>query len=239
LAASADGITVRNDTGVSEGSEISVYYDPLIAKLITHAGTRDAATAAQADALDAFTIDGIRHNVPFLAAVMQHKRWRAGKLSTAFIAEEYPQGFRPVAPEGETLHVMAAVAAAIDHVLGERKRRISGQRPGQTVVRESARVVRLGEREVELSIAREGPVHVPQNMISHPEARPRPLEPGEPRRATAKECDSGADHPSRPAHDSASRPPSRVMRGRLRRNLALSIGSGVSGGERFDVDGIS
>jgi propionyl-CoA carboxylase alpha chain len=156
VAASADGITVRNDTGVSEGSEISVYYDPLIAKLVTHAPTRDAAIAAQADALDAFTIDGIRHNVPFLAALMQHKRWQAGKLSTAFIVEEYPKGFHPVVPEGETLHVMAAVAAAIDHVLGERKRRISGQRAGQTVVRESARVVRLGEREVELTIAREG-----------------------------------------------------------------------------------
>jgi propionyl-CoA carboxylase alpha subunit len=155
-AESADGLTVRNDTGVIEGSEISVYYDPLLAKLITHAPTRDAAIAAQADALDAFTIDGIRHNVPFLAAVMQHKRWQAGKLSTAFIAEEYPKGFHPVVPEGETLHVMAAVAAAIDHVLGERKRRISGQRPGQTVVRESVRVVRLGEREVELAIAREG-----------------------------------------------------------------------------------
>jgi propionyl-CoA carboxylase alpha chain len=161
-AASADGVTVRNDTGVNEGSEISVYYDPLIAKLVTHAPTRDAAIAAQADALDAFTIDGIRHNVAFLAAVMQHKRWQAGKLSTAFIAEEYPQGFRPVAPEGETLHVMAAVAAAIDHVLGERKRRISGQRPGQTVVRESARMVRLGEREVELTIAREGDAHLVQ-----------------------------------------------------------------------------
>jgi propionyl-CoA carboxylase alpha chain len=156
----ADGVTVRNDTGVSEGSEISVYYDPLIAKLVTHAPTRDAAIAAQADALDAFTIDGIRHNLPFLAAVMQHKRWQAGKLSTAFIAEEYPKGFHPVAPEGETLHVMAAVAAAIDHVLGERKRRISGQRPGQTVVRESARVIRLGDREVELTIVREGEAHL-------------------------------------------------------------------------------
>jgi propionyl-CoA carboxylase alpha chain len=158
--ANADGVTVRNDTGVSEGSEISVYYDPLIAKLVTHAPTRDAAIAAQADALDAFTIDGIRHNVAFLAAVMQHKRWQAGKLSTAFIAEEYPKGFHPVAPEGETLQVMAAVAATIDHVLGERKRRISGQRPGQTVVRESARVIRLGEREVELTIVREGEAHL-------------------------------------------------------------------------------
>ena len=79
---SADGVTVRNDTGVFEGGEISIYYDPMIAKLVTHAPTRDAAIEAQADALDAFAIDGIRHNIPFLAALMQHKRWQAGKLST-------------------------------------------------------------------------------------------------------------------------------------------------------------
>ena len=74
-----DGIAVRNDTGVTEGGEISLYYDPMIAKLITHAATRLAAIEAQADALDAFTIEGIRHNIPFLAAIMQHPRWRAGK----------------------------------------------------------------------------------------------------------------------------------------------------------------
>src|SRR5262245_19441471 len=147
---------LRIDTGVGEGSDISVYYDPLIAKLITHAPTRPEAIAAQADALDALTIEGIRHNVAFLAALMQHKRFQAGKLSTAFITEEYPAGVRPLAPEGDTLRVLAAVAAAIDHVLGERKRRISGQRPGQRVMRESDRVVRLGEREVALAIAREG-----------------------------------------------------------------------------------
>ena len=78
-----DGVTVRNDTGVSEGGEISLYYDPMIAKLVTHADTRAEAIDAQADALDAFTIEGIRHNIPFLAAIMQHPRWRAGKLSTA------------------------------------------------------------------------------------------------------------------------------------------------------------
>ena len=151
-----DGVTVRNDTGVGEGSEISVFYDPMIAKLVTHAPTRAQAIAAQADALDAFTIEGIRHNIPFLAALMQHKRWREGALSTAFIAEEYPQGFRPLVPEGDTAQVVAAVAAAIDHVLGERKRRISGQRAGQAVVRERKRVVRLGDREIVLDIARDG-----------------------------------------------------------------------------------
>ena len=95
-----DGVTVRNDTGVAEGGEISLYYDPMIAKLVTHAKTRIEAIDAQADALDAFTIEGIRHNIPFLAAIMQHPRWRSGKLSTAFIAEEFPKGFERAPPTG-------------------------------------------------------------------------------------------------------------------------------------------
>src|SRR5262245_41452525 len=118
---SLDGITVRNDTGVTEGGEISIHYDPMIAKLVTHAPTRAAAVVAQSNALDAFVIDGIRHNIPFLSALMQHKRWQDGRLSTGFIAEEYPDGFHPVAPEGVTAQTIAAVAAAVDHVLGERK----------------------------------------------------------------------------------------------------------------------
>ena len=89
---SKDGVTVRNDTGVFEGGEISMYYDPMIAKLVTHAPTREAAIDAQSAALDAFYIDGIQHNVPFVSAIMQHPRWRSGKISTAFIKEEYPEG---------------------------------------------------------------------------------------------------------------------------------------------------
>jgi propionyl-CoA carboxylase alpha chain len=147
-------ITLRNDTGVTEGSEISLYYDPMIAKLVTHAPTRKQAIAAQADALDAFTIDGIRHNVPFLAALMQHRRFQAGQLSTAFIVEEYPNGFRQVAPPAEIARVLAAVAAAADHVLGERKRRISGQRSSYSVTRERRRAVRLGATEIALDIDR-------------------------------------------------------------------------------------
>ncbi|MGC2437886.1 MAG: biotin/lipoyl-containing protein, partial [Pseudolabrys sp.] len=152
---SANGITVRNDTGVYEGGEISLYYDPMIAKLVTHASTRSAAIAAQSEALDRFVIDGIRHNVPFLAALISHPRWQAGKLSTGFIAEEFPDGFRAPTPEGETGEVLAAVAAAIDHVLGERKRRISGQLDGRSVTRESQRAVWLGESEVKLEVKRE------------------------------------------------------------------------------------
>jgi propionyl-CoA carboxylase alpha chain len=152
---SAGGITVRNDTGVYEGGEISLYYDPMIAKLVTHAPTRQEAIAAQADALDAFVIDGFRNNILFLSALMQHKRWQAGKLSTAFLAEEFPDGFHPIAPKGETARVLAAVAAAMDHVLGERKRRISGQQPGRAITREQQRTVRLGDSETVLDITRD------------------------------------------------------------------------------------
>src|ERR1700729_3171897 len=99
----------------------------MIAKLVTHAKTRIEAIDAQAEALDAFTIEGIRHNIPFLAAIMQHPRWRNGNLSTAFIAEEFPKGSERVPPAGAVANAIACVAAAIDHVLGERKRKISGQ----------------------------------------------------------------------------------------------------------------
>ncbi len=81
--------TVRVDTGVVEGGEISIHYDPMIAKLVTHAPTRAEAIAAQAEALDRFAIEGIRHNLPFLSALMASERWREGRLSTRFIAEEY------------------------------------------------------------------------------------------------------------------------------------------------------
>jgi propionyl-CoA carboxylase alpha chain len=149
------GVTVRNDTGVYEGGEISLFYDPMIAKLVTHAWSRGEAIDAQADALDAFVIDGIRHNIPFLAALMAHPRWRAGKLSTIFISEEFPNGFHPHPPDGERAEVLAAVAAAIDHVLGERKRRISGQLEGSAVTRERQRAVWLGEHEIALEVKRE------------------------------------------------------------------------------------
>jgi propionyl-CoA carboxylase alpha chain len=152
---SLDGVTVRNDTGVTEGGEISIHYDPMIAKLVTHGPTRALAIAAHTNALEAFVIDGIRHNIPFLSALMAHERWQAGRLSTGFIAEEFPQGFHATAPEGDLAERIAAVAAAIDHVLGERKRRISGQMTGREVTRERRRAVRLGNRWLSLDVARE------------------------------------------------------------------------------------
>ena len=148
-----EGVTTRNDTGVYEGGEISIYYDPMIAKLVTHADTRLAAVEAQARALDAFVIDGIRHNIPFLSALMKHERWRAGRLSTGFIAEEFPEGFAPLEPEGETLQTLAAVAAFVDDRHNRRKRRISGQlRAPDSLAFDVKRVVVIGKSRVPVEL---------------------------------------------------------------------------------------
>jgi propionyl-CoA carboxylase alpha chain len=106
---------VRNDTGVFEGGEISIYYDPMIAKLVTHAPTREAAIDAQANALDAFVIDGIRHNIPFLSALMQHPRWRPAASRPASSPRSFPKASGRPAPEGEIALRMAAIAIACDH----------------------------------------------------------------------------------------------------------------------------
>ena len=148
-----DGVTVRNDTGVFEGGEISIHYDPMIAKLVTHAPDRLGAIDAQATALDAFVIDGIRHNIPFLSALMQHPRWREGRLSTGFIAEEFPDGFHPLVAEGETERRLVVAAALIDHTLNQRKRHISGQLREPDQMRfELKRVVAMGAKRIELEI---------------------------------------------------------------------------------------
>ena len=140
-----------------EGGEISIYYDPMIAKLVTHAPTRLAAIDAQARALDAFAIDGIRHNIPFLSTLMQHPRWREGELSTGFIAEEFPEGFSNPAPVGEVAARIATVATAIDHLFNRRKRDISGQLPTATPVRfEQERVAMLDAAPHPASVA-DGP----------------------------------------------------------------------------------
>ncbi len=157
-----DGVTVRNDTGVFEGGEISMFYDPMIAKLVTHASTREAAIDAQADALDAFYIDGIQHNIPFLSSMMQHPRWRSGKISTGFIKEEFPDGFKPREPEGKDLKTLAAVAAVIDHVGNERRRGITHQMAGRSVRFAKRRAVKVGNSSVWLEVMGQipGPYYV-------------------------------------------------------------------------------
>ncbi|MEL0436310.1 acetyl/propionyl/methylcrotonyl-CoA carboxylase subunit alpha [Phycobacter sp. K97] len=120
-------VAVRNDTGVYEGGEISMYYDPMIAKLCTWAPTRDAAIAAMRDALDGFEVEGIGHNLPFLSAVMDHPKFVSGDMTTAFIAEEYPDGFEGVElPEAE-LRRIAAATAAMHRVAEIRRTRVSGR----------------------------------------------------------------------------------------------------------------
>ncbi len=143
-----DGVTVRVDTGVGEGGAISIFYDPMIAKLVTHGATREAAIAAQSAALDAFAIGGIRHNIAFLSALMAHPRWREGRLSTGFIAEEFGSGFANPEPQGDAATRLAAVAAVIDGKLNARKRLISGQMAvARPVVFERRRVVAVGGRD--------------------------------------------------------------------------------------------
>ena len=150
------GIVVRNDTGAEEGGEISMFYDPMIAKLITYGPNREAAIDAQAGALDAFYIDGIQHNIPFLSALMQHPRWRKGDISTAFIAEEFAGGFRHREPEGEARDVLAAVAATIDNLNNIRRRHISGQLPGAVGLKlGEMRVCRLGKFEQHMRVSGE------------------------------------------------------------------------------------
>ncbi|WP_372917566.1 biotin carboxylase N-terminal domain-containing protein [Sandarakinorhabdus sp.] len=126
---------VRVDTGVVEGAEISMFYDPMIAKLITWAPTRADAIAAQADALDSYLIKGISHNIDFLAAIMQHPRFQAGaNVTTGFIADEYPDGFHgaPVAPE--THDALIATAAIIHTEIVAREQLIDGQLSGDGAI---------------------------------------------------------------------------------------------------------
>ncbi|WP_022706684.1 acetyl-CoA carboxylase biotin carboxylase subunit [Paracoccus zeaxanthinifaciens] len=118
---------VRNDTGVFEGGEISMFYDPMIAKLCTWAPTRGEAIEAMRVALDRFEVEGIGHNLPFLSAVMDHPRFVSGKITTAFIAEEYPEGFEGATLPEDELHRVAAAAAAMHRVSEIRRSRISGR----------------------------------------------------------------------------------------------------------------
>ena len=118
---------VRNDTGVYEGGEISMYYDPMIAKLCTWAPDRAKAIEQMRIALDRFEVEGIGHNLPFLSAVMDHKKFISGKITTAFIAEEYSEGFTGVDLNDDKIKDLAACAAAMNRVAEIRRTKISGR----------------------------------------------------------------------------------------------------------------
>ncbi len=151
-----DGTVIRNDTGVFEGGEISMYYDPMIAKLCAWAPTRDKAIDAMSAALDDFEVEGIGHNLPFLSAVMEHPRFREGRLTTAFIAEEWPEGFGGVEPSEDDARRLAAVAAHVNLRVQKRDVLISGAMDNhrRSVGREW--VVSVAGREFECYLREEG-----------------------------------------------------------------------------------
>ncbi|WP_297769594.1 acetyl/propionyl/methylcrotonyl-CoA carboxylase subunit alpha [uncultured Roseovarius sp.] len=122
-----EGAVVRNDTGVFEGGEISMYYDPMIAKLCTWGQSRAEAIEGMRVALDSFEVEGIGHNLPFLSAVMDHPRFVSGEITTAFIAEEYPEGFEGVTLPHTALRAIAASTAAMHRVAEIRRTRVSGR----------------------------------------------------------------------------------------------------------------
>jgi propionyl-CoA carboxylase alpha chain len=118
---------LRVDTGIEEGGEVSMYYDPMIAKLVTHGATRAEAIARMQDALDAYYIRGVSHNISFLNAVISRPRFQEGRLSTGFIAEEYPDGFRPADVPREHPQLLIALAATVHRRFMDRAAKLSGQ----------------------------------------------------------------------------------------------------------------
>ncbi|WP_017960585.1 acetyl-CoA carboxylase biotin carboxylase subunit [Rhizobium leguminosarum] len=156
-------VVIRNDTGVFEGAEISMYYDPMIAKLCTWAPTRLEAIEAMGQALDGFVVDGIEHNVPFLSALMKHPRWREGRLSTGFIAEEYPDGFAPMKPDRAEEAVLAGIALSASLIETNRRERFADRlRAAAGALREDW-VVKIGDNHVAARLL-DGLVTIPFDM---------------------------------------------------------------------------
>ncbi|MGX7925797.1 ATP-binding protein [Tsuneonella sp. HG094] len=142
---------VRVDDGVYEGGEVSMFYDPMIAKLVTWAPTRDEAADLQVQALDNFVIEGLGHNVDFVSAIMQHPRFRSGELTTGFIAEEYPDGFHGAATDDALTRTLAAIAGAIATADADRAQGIDGQLNGMEDVNGDW-VVRIGDTDHAVSL---------------------------------------------------------------------------------------
>ena len=142
---------VRVDDGVYEGGEVSMFYDPMIAKLITWGKTRDEAADKQIAALDAFEIEGLGHNIDFVSAIMQHPRFRSGEITTGFIAEEYPEGFEGAPADEKLKRSLAAIAAFAGTAHADRARRISGQL-GDQLAPPSDWQVKIGDDLIDVSV---------------------------------------------------------------------------------------
>jgi propionyl-CoA carboxylase alpha chain len=147
-----NGAIVRNDTGVFEGGEISMFYDPMIAKLCTWGPDRGVALAAMRNALDVFELDGIGHNIPFLQAVYDHDRFIRGDITTGFIAEEYPEGFQGAEPNAGVMRKLAAVCALMHDVSEHRCAQISGSLPNHTRHIPDTWCVQIGDRHYRADI---------------------------------------------------------------------------------------
>ncbi|MCA9268058.1 MAG: acetyl-CoA carboxylase biotin carboxylase subunit, partial [Planctomycetales bacterium] len=152
----AESDCIRVDTGVSEGSEVSIHYDPMIAKLIASGATRDRAIAHMREALNAFHVRGPSHNISFLAALVEHTRFREGRLSTNMIAEEYPQGFRPSDVVHDDPALVISVAAFVHRRYMDRAANISGQLPGYERTIQSDWVVVMDGRQHPVRVVPQG-----------------------------------------------------------------------------------
>jgi propionyl-CoA carboxylase alpha chain len=151
-----EGRGVRVDSGVYEGAEISLYYDPMIAKLIVRGDTREEATAGMRDALDAFHIRGVSHTVAFLAALVHRPRFVEGRLSTDFIAEEFPQGFAGVRLVPRQAAEAAVIGAVVQRIAAEHEARIGGQLQGRERPVPEDWAVLIGEERHALTARRAG-----------------------------------------------------------------------------------
>ena len=149
---------IRVDDGVAEGGEVSMFYDPMIAKLITWGQTRDKAANLQIAALDRFEIEGLGHNIDFVSAIMQHPRFRSGELTTGFIAEEYPHGFHGAASTPELVKSLAAIAGFVATAEADRARHVDGQL-GDTLEPPSRWQVKIGDAVHDIEMI-EGDMHV-------------------------------------------------------------------------------
>jgi len=149
---------VRVDAGVEEGGEVSIFYDPMIAKLITWGKTRDEAADLQIAALDRFELEGLGHNIDFVSAIMQHPRFRSGELTTGFIAEEYPEGFHGAPTDAKIARALAAIAGFMASAEADRARRTDGQlgdrleppAKWQVSIDGEAHKVKIGEKHIKV-----------------------------------------------------------------------------------------
>ena len=153
-----ENANVRVDTGVYEGGEISMYYDPMIAKLVTYGDDRAEALSHMQAALDAYYIRGVSHNIGFLAALVAHPKFAAGDTTTNFIADEYPDGFHPQDLPSEDPTIQIAVAASVHRAYQQRAAEISGQTPDheRQVSDDWVVVLKDGEHPVTVRVAADG-----------------------------------------------------------------------------------